>query len=350
MKKVFINGYGSIGKRIAKFILDDPELQLIGIGKHTPDNTINKILSKGLKIYVLQKKLDKFKDYKISGSIENAIEECDLVIDASPSGCGFYNKKSIYDKKNVMVIYQGGETIFGNNAISDLIFNSTVNYDQVKDKKHVIQGSCNVTGMGRILNPLVTKYGKDLLRFDLTLIRRWADLEDDKTIVKDSVELVNNPHHANDVTSYLGKKIPIFVRAIKVPTRQMHVHFLDVRFHHKVPDISEILSLFKNKYGIAILETAKNTKEIRDFAQSTKFNFKDTNMIHIYSMFVEKTGDTIKICYSDDQTGIVIPENHLLLQAMLFKRNYDDAIQHTEKIFHMEQKKKLLEMHFANYT
>ena len=139
----------------------------------------------------------------------------------------------------------------------------------------------------------------------------------------------------------------MFVRAIKVPTRQMHLHFLDVRFSKNVPSESEIIKLFKDEYGIAILNKAKSTKEVRDFAESTKFNFKDTNMIHIYSDFVEKTGDTIKICYSDDQTGIVIPENHLLLQAMLFKRNYKDAVRHTENIFNMSQKKKLLETYFA---
>jgi len=348
MKKVFVNGYGSIGKRITKFILDDPEIKLIGIGKYTPDSITKDILSKGLNVYVLQENLHIFDNYDIDGTIENALNECDLVIDASPSGYGFYNKKKIYDKKNIMVIYQGGETIFGDNAVSDLIFNSTVNYDNALNKQHVIQGSCNVTGMGRILNPLQIKYSENILRFDLTLIRRWADLEDTKTIMSDSIELTHSPHHTNDVNSYMGNKIPVFVRAIKVPTRQMHLHFLDARFSKNVPSKSEIINLFKDEYGIAILEKANNTKEIRDFAESTNFNFKDTNMIHIYSDFIEQSGDTIKICYSDDQTGIVIPENHLLLQAMLFKRNYIDAMKHTEKIFNMTTKKKLLENHFAN--
>ena len=41
--------------------------------------------------------------------------------------------------------------------------------------------------------------------------------------------------------------------------------------------------LFKNEYGIAILWTAKGTKDVRDFAESTKFSFKDTNMLHIHA-------------------------------------------------------------------
>jgi len=51
--------------------------------------------------------------------------------------------------------------------------------------------------------------------------------------------------------------------------------------------------------------------------------------------------------YSDDQTGIVIPENHMLLQAMLFDKSYDEAFTHTESIFHMKEKKEKLQTNFA---
>ena len=76
-------------------------------------------------------------------------------------------------------------------------------------------------------------------------------------------------------------------------------------------------------------------------------SFKDTNMIHIHANMMEKIGDTVKMVYSDDQTGIVIPENHILMQAMLFQKPYADAFAHTEKLFHMEEKKKSLQEFFA---
>ena len=52
--------------------------------------------------------------------------------------------------------------------------------------------------------------------------------------------------------------------------------------------------------------------------------------------------------YSDDQTGIVIPENHILMQAMLFKKSYNDAFNHTKNLFHMDEKKQALEEHFSS--
>jgi len=51
--------------------------------------------------------------------------------------------------------------------------------------------------------------------------------------------------------------------------------------------------------------------------------------------------------WSMPQTGIVIPENHMLMQAMLFEKPYEKAVEHTESIFHMNEKKQKLQEHFA---
>ncbi len=347
MKKVFVNGYGSIGSRITSFIKDDPEINVIGVGKYSPDDDVNVAISRGLDVYVPEKKLDNFKDYKIAGSIESAIEQSDLIIDASPGGHGYQNKKNLYEPKGKMVIYQGGESVFGDEAVSDLLFNSRANYSEALGKKHVMQGSCNVTGMGRILQPLKEKFGDRLERFDVTLVRRWADIEQTDKEVVDTIEMTQNPHHGDDVKAYMGKDTPLFLRAIKVPTRQMHLHIMDIRFKDTAPKPSEILEIFKNEYGVATLWTAKGTKDVRDFAASMGFSFPDTNMIHIHANMMASIGDTVQMMYSDDQTGIVIPENHLLMQAMLFEKSYNEAFSHTEELFHMKEKKQKLEEHFA---
>lgn len=347
MKKVFVNGYGSIGSRITSFIQEDSEIKVIGIGKYSPDEKINIAISNGLDVYVPEKKLDVFKDFKISGSIESALNDCDLVIDASPGGHGYLNKKNLYETKDVMVIYQGGETISGEKAVSNLLFNSRVNYQDAFGKKDVMQGSCNVTGMGRILQPLREKYGDRLVRFDVTLIRRWADIEQTDKQLEDTIEMTEKPHHGDDVKAYMGNEIPLFLRAVKVPTRQMHLHILDIRFRDTAPKPSEIHNLFKNEYGVATLWTAKGTKDVRDYAGTLEFSFKDTNMIHVHANMTVSIGDTIQMMYSDDQTGIVIPENHMLMQAMLFEKSYEEAFKHTESIFHMNEKKQKLQEHFA---
>ncbi len=347
MKKVFINGYGSIGSRITAFLKDDPEISLIGVGKYSPDEKVNLAISRGLNVYVPKKKVSDFKDFKVSGTIESALDNCDLVIDASPGGQGYYNKKDLYNPKKIMAIYQGGETTIGNNAVSDLLFNSRVNYDITNDRQHVMQGSCNVTGMGKILEPLREKFRDQLIRFDVTLVRRWADIEQTGKKIEDTIEMTENPHQGDDVKIYFGDEVPLFVRAIKVPTRQMHLHIMDIRFKNTAPKPSEINQVFAKEAGVATLWTAKGTKDVRDFAKIMGFNFTDTNMIHIHANMTVSIGDTVQLMYSDDQTGIVIPENHMLMQSMLFGKSYKEAFSHTESIFHMVEKKQKLEEHFA---
>ena len=347
MKKVFVNGYGSIGSRITSFLKDDSEITIMGVGKYSPDEKVHTALSRGLDVYVPERNLGDFSNYKISGSIESALDECDLVIDAAPGGHGYKNKKNLYEPKNIPAIYQGGESTIGDESVSDLLFNSRANYDLALGKQHVMQGSCNVTGMGRILEPLREKFGDELIRFDVTLVRRWADIEQTEKNVSDTIEMTEKPHHGDDVKLYFGKDAPLYVRAIKVPTRQMHLHIMDIRFKNIAPKPSEIHDLFRNEFGVATLWTAKGTQDVRNYAQNMGFNFTDTNMIHIHANMTTSIGDTVQMMYSDDQTGIVIPENHMLLQAMLFDKSYDESFAHTESIFNMKEKKQKLQEHFA---
>lgn len=348
MKKVFVNGYGSIGSRITSFLKDDPEIAVIGVGKYSPDEKVEIANSRGLDVFVPEKKIDAFKDFKVKGTIESALDECDLVIDAAPGGHGFKNKKNLYEPRNIPAIYQGGEARLGTEeAVSDLLFNSRSNYALALGKTHVMQGSCNVTGMGRILEPLRDKFGDRLIRFDVTLVRRWADIEQTEKKLSDTIEMSEKPHHGDDVKTYFGKNAPLFVRAIKVPTRQMHLHIMDIRFKDLAPKPSEIHEIFTNEFGVATLWTAKGTKDVRDYAQNMGFNFTDTNMIHIHANMTTSIGDTVQMMYSDDQTGIVIPENHMLMQAMLFGKSYEQAFAHTESIFNMMEKKQKLQEHFA---
>ena len=80
MKKVFVNGYGSIGSRIAKFIKNDSDIDVIGIGKHSSDEKVQHVIDDEFSVYVPENKIDDFKDYNISGSIESVLDDCDLVI------------------------------------------------------------------------------------------------------------------------------------------------------------------------------------------------------------------------------------------------------------------------------
>lgn len=137
MKKIFINGYGSIGKRIAAFVRDDPEIKIVGVGKHSPKN-MSGAISDGFDVYVLKRNMPRFEGMGVAGTIESALDTCDLVVDASPGGMGYDNKINLYEPRGIKAIYQGGESVHGDSAVSDMLFNSRVNYGMSANMRLVI--------------------------------------------------------------------------------------------------------------------------------------------------------------------------------------------------------------------
>jgi len=344
--KVFINGYGNIGRRIATAFSQDKEIQFIGVGKYSVDNRVKDAVDRNFPLYVPANMVLKFKEkgFPVSGNISNAIMESDIVIDAAKDGYGYDNKVNLYEPLNKAAIFQGGEDSTGIKKVADVIHNSRVNYKDMFKKKYVIQGSCNVSGMGRILQPMIEKYGSEIERYDVTLIRRSADLEDLKE-VKDSIEWDKNPHHQDDVKSFLPT-VNLYVEAYKVPSRMMHLHQMTVRFKSAAPDKESFLDTYKREFGVAILSNARGTGDIRKKAIDLGFEHGDTNMVHIHSDTIRTQDDTLKLLYSDDQTGMVIPENYLLFQSMLYGRSARDAYRRTDAIFHIDKKRKTLEEEF----
>jgi len=346
MVKVFINGYGNIGRRIATAFSQDKEIQFIGVGKYSVDDRVKDAVDRNFPLYVPANMVSKFKEkgFPVSGNISNAIMESDIVIDAAKDGYGYDNKVNLYEPLNKAAIFQGGEDNTGDKKVADVIHNSRVNYKDMFKKKYVIQGSCNVSGMGRILQPMIEKYGSEIERYDVTLIRRSADLEDLKE-VKDSIEWDKNPHHQDDVKSFLPT-VNLYVEAYKVPSRMMHLHQMTVRFKSAAPDKESILDIYEKEFGVAILSNARGTGDIRKKAIDLGFEHGDTNMVHIHSDTIRTQDDTLKLLYSDDQTGMVIPENYLLFQSMLYGRPARDAYRRTDAIFHIDKKRKTLEEEF----
>jgi glyceraldehyde-3-phosphate dehydrogenase (NAD(P)) len=344
--RVFINGYGNIGRRLAAVLSSDKEVQFIGIAKYTADDKAKDAMDNGFDIYVPDGMINQFKEkgYDVTGVISQAIRGSDLVVDAAKEGGGYDNKKKLYEPMNKAAIFQGGEDRHGERSVADMIHNSRVNYAKAAGKAYVIQGSCNVSGMGRIMQPLIENFGDRIRRYDVTLIRRWADLEDSKD-VKDSIEWDKNPHHQDDVRDFIPAS-NLYVDAYKVPSRMMHLHQMVIRFNGKAPSKDQIIETFHNEFGVAILNSARGTAAIRKKAMDLGFLHGDTNMVHIHQEVLRVQDDTIKISYSDDQTGMVIPENHLLMQSMILDRPRDEAIKRTDRIFQMTKKRRILEEEF----
>src|SRR5918995_91784 len=133
MVRVFINGYGNIGRRVASAFSHDKDIQFVGIGKYSIDEKLDEAIAKKFPVYVPEEKIPEFrqKGYDISGTISDAIKGSDLVIDAAKDGFGFSNKVNLYIPMNKPAIFQGGEDRTGEKKVADIIHNSRINYDKV---------------------------------------------------------------------------------------------------------------------------------------------------------------------------------------------------------------------------
>lgn len=343
-----MNGYGNIGRRLATVLSADKEIQFIGIAKYTADRNTRNALDNKFDVYVPESNMKQFKDgnYDVSGTVEEAVKQSDIIIDAAKDGLGFDNKKRLYEPMKKAAIFQGGEDRYGDRSVADMIHNSRVNYAKASGKMYAIQGSCNVSGMGRIMQPLVETFGDEIERYDVTIIRRWADLEDSKE-VRDSVEWDTSPHHQQDVKDFMPTA-NLFVEAYKVPSRMMHLHQMSIRFKTRAPAKDTVIEALSNQFGVAILNSAKGSADVRKKALKLGFQYGDTNMVHIHQEVLRVQEDILKLLYTDDQTGMVIPENHLLLQSMVFKRPREEAIKKTDILFQISRKKRILEEEFSH--
>ena len=128
--------------------------------------------------------------------------------------------------------------------------------------RHMSYKAADVSGIGRVMQPLIQKFGDRIKRFDIELVRRWADLEDSKA-VKDSIEWDRNPHHQDDVKDFIPNA-NLYVDAFKVPSRMMHLHQMFVRFSDGVmPTKDAIIECFRDEFGVAIIGSAKGTGDVR---------------------------------------------------------------------------------------
>ena len=223
--KIAVNGYGTIGKRVADAVQAQDDMEVIGISKTKPNYEAAVAHQLGYDIYAPAENVGAFEKAGMpaAGTIEEMIEKADLVVDCTPGGVGEENKP-LYQKAGVKAIWQGGES----HPIAGFSFNAVCNYEEALGRDLVRVVSCNTTGLCRVIYPIDRELGVKKVR--VTLARRAADPNDVKkgpinAIVPDPIKLPS--HHGPDVKSVLPQ-INITTAALKIPTTLMHVHTVNM--------------------------------------------------------------------------------------------------------------------------
>src|SRR3989338_7126206 len=170
--RVAINGYGTIGKRVADAVAVQKDMKLAGVTAHSYSFNTEVAKHKGYRIFSLtQEAENELKNNGIAsdGDFQNLLENVDVMVDAVPRKIGKENIDKHYKPNKTKAIVQGGEK---HEAIGTS-FVAQCNYDEALNKDYARVVSCNTTGLCRTLDAINKAYG--ILSVHATMIRRGAD-------------------------------------------------------------------------------------------------------------------------------------------------------------------------------
>jgi hypothetical protein len=135
MIRVAVNGYGTIGKRVADAVAEQPDMAVAGVAKTRPNHEARSAVDRGYPLYAaIEERADRFDDagIELAGLVDELVADADVVVDACPSGIGAENK-SLYETYDTPALYQGGEDA----DFVDASFNARSNFSEVEGAHHV---------------------------------------------------------------------------------------------------------------------------------------------------------------------------------------------------------------------
>ena len=331
--KIGINGYGTIGKRVADAVALQKDMKLIGVTAHSYSFNTEVAKLKGYKIFTVDGGNSdlKLNGIKPDGDLNNLLEEVDVMVDATPKKIGKENIEKFYRPKKIKAIVQGGEK----HETTGTSFVAQCNYNEALGKDYARIVSCNTTGLCRTLNAVDKKYG--IKSVHATMIRRGADPGDiHHGPINAIVPVLEMPsHHGPDVRTVLHN-VEIFTTALSVPSTLMHIHSLTVDLNKKA-NVDDVVELFRNSTRVRIVRNAehlRSTAEIMEFARDMGRLRGDMPEICVWQEAIGITSNSYnKLLYMQavHQESDVVPENIDCIRAMMGFKDAEKSIEMTNK-------------------
>ena len=318
MKNIGINGYGTIGKRVADAVSAQDDMKIVGVTKRSPDYEAKSAVEKGYDLYIsVPEREAEFEEagIEVAGTADELFEKLDLVVDCTPGGVGAQNKTDIYEKIGLKAIFEGGED---HDAIG-CSFNAESNYSESIGQDYVRVVSCNTTGLCRTLKPVYDMAGINKVR--AVMVRRGADPNDAKrgpiNAIVPSTEVPS--HHGPDVQTII-KDLNVMTMALIVPTTLMHTHNIMVDLKDKSITKDDVLDAFESAYRVLPVKKSLNiasTAQIMEYAKELGRSRSDMYEIPVWEESINVVDGELFYMQAVHQESDVVPENVDAIRAML---------------------------------
>ncbi|WP_246517345.1 type II glyceraldehyde-3-phosphate dehydrogenase [Clostridium aciditolerans] len=317
MIKVGVAGFGVIGQRLADGVASQKDMELVGVADVSPTLSVRALKEKGLP-YALytavpeNKKLFDELGIPVSGTLEELVQKCDVILDATSAGVGAKNKE-LYAKYNKKAIFQGGEK----NNVADVFFHGYANYEKGIGKQFLKLTSCNTTGLIRAVDCIDREVGVE--KVAITIIRRVADPGDYHRGLTNALQVDKAPsHQALDLMTIMPH---VDATGILVHTPVTHGHIITVLATPK-KDISkeQLLEMFSKHPRIRVVKLADGflgNASLFRYARDLGNPRGDMYEIAVFEESIVKSGKDIMFAINIPQEAVVIPENIDAIRAAM---------------------------------
>jgi glyceraldehyde-3-phosphate dehydrogenase (NAD(P)) len=314
--RVAVNGYGTIGKRVADAVARQPDMSLVGVTKTRPSFEARRAVEKGYPLFVAgggQPSEFEADGLKVDGTLDDLLAKVDVVVDAAPDKVGKENRAT-YERAGVRAIYQGGEK----SDVAPVSFNALGNFDAGRGQKSLRVVSCNTTGLVRAAAVLRRAWG--VQHWEATLVRRAADPAESKrgpiNGILPSLKLPS--HHGPDVRT-IFPDLSIATAAVVVPTTLMHVHVNHVTLARAPRDAKEVLDAFRASPRFLLFapwEHVEGTPQVMEYARDRGIGYNDVMENVLWEEGVRLEDRELYFFQAIHQESVVVPENVDAIRAM----------------------------------
>jgi len=317
MIRVGINGYGTIGKRVADAVAAQPDMTVEGVSKRSPNHEARAATEIGYDLYAADPERNGAFDARgisIAGTLDTLVEASDVIIDATPAGVG-ETYRDRYEAHETPVVYQGGE----DPSIAPHSFCARTNYSESVDSEATRVVSCNTTGLARGITPLLEAYGVESV--DATLIRRGGDpTQTDRgpinDILPDPIEVPS--HHAPDLQAIIPD-LDVTTKGVMVPATLMHLHSVTVTLDDD-PTAGAVRQLFDDEDRIELITTASgcdSCAEIQEYVLDVGRRRGDVWENCVWADSIDVTESRLSFFQAIHQQADVVPENVDAVRALI---------------------------------
>ncbi|HTT74139.1 MAG TPA: type II glyceraldehyde-3-phosphate dehydrogenase [Thermoplasmata archaeon] len=315
--RVAVNGFGTIGKRVADAVAKQPDMELVGVTKTRPNFEGTRAMEKGYPLFVAgggDRAAFAAAGLPVAGTLDDLLGQVDVVVDAAPDKVGKENA-AIYRAKGLPVVFQGGEKA----DVAEASFSALGNFANCLGKRSLRVVSCNTTGLARAAAVLGPHWG--IGHWEATLVRRAGDpAETARGPINGILPTFQLPsHHGPDVRT-IFPDLSIATTAVVVPTTLMHVHVNHVRLQRAPRDADEVLSVFRSTprfHVFAPWEHVDGTPQVMEYARDRGIGFNDMMENVLWENGIRLDDRDLYFFQAIHQESIVVPENVDAIRAIL---------------------------------